>query len=90
MPCCNLPFSRYSVSVERLKPAMILLKELDVQAVLYLRLMKRACNWGWRPTEGRQKARLKGYLLCSVLLQILKTRSLNAGLVRQKINPGIL
>ncbi|MGI6308398.1 MAG: glycoside hydrolase [Dethiobacteria bacterium] len=42
----------------------------DNQAVLYLRIMKRACNWGWRPTEGRQKLPcLKGYLFCTALLQ---------------------
>lgn len=42
----------------------------DDRAVLYLRLMKRACNWGWRPTEGRQKRPcLKGYLLCRTLLE---------------------
>jgi len=40
----------------------------DTRAVLYLRLMKRACNWGWRPTEGRQKRPfLNGFLLCSLL-----------------------
>ena len=51
-------------------------ESLESQAVLYLRLMKRACNWGWRPTEGRQKLPyLKGYLLCSVLLRILKQRT---------------
>lgn len=48
-------------------------ESLDSQAVLYLRLMKRACNWGWRPTEGRQKRPcLKGYLLCQVLLQKIR------------------
>ncbi len=45
----------------------------EVKAVLYHRIMKRACNWGWRPTEGRQKLPcLKGYLICSALLQKLK------------------
>ncbi len=45
-------------------------EDLDSRAVLYLRLMKRACNWGWRPTEGRQKRPcLKGYLLCRTLLE---------------------
>ncbi len=44
-------------------------EDLDTQAVIYLRLMKRACNWGWRPTEGRQKRPcLDGYLLCGVLM----------------------
>lgn len=48
-------------------------EELDSQAVIYLRLMKRACNWGWRPTEGRQKRScLDGVLLCRVLLQKLE------------------
>lgn len=47
----------------------------DAQAVLYLRLMKRACNWGWRPTEGRQKwPCLLGYHLCQVLLSKLEER----------------
>jgi hypothetical protein len=42
----------------------------ESQAILYLRFMKRACNWGWRPTEGRQKLPcLKGYLFCTTLLQ---------------------
>lgn len=79
------------VSVERLGETGYDLaqKSLDVQAVLYLRLMKRACNWGWRPTEGRQKRPcLKGYLLCSVLLYILKERTPGMlGQVRQEINP---
>ncbi len=45
-------------------------EDLDTQAVIYLRLMKRACNWGWRPTEGRQKRPcLDGYLLAGVLLK---------------------
>lgn len=45
----------------------------DSQAVLYSRLMKRACNWGWRPTEGRQKRPcLLGYLVCQVLLDKLR------------------
>ncbi|MFW5999017.1 MAG: glycoside hydrolase, partial [Halanaerobiaceae bacterium] len=34
---------------------------------------KRACNWGWRPTEGRQKRPcLLGYLLASTLLKVLE------------------
>lgn len=63
------------VSVERLgETGYDLAREsLDSQAVLYLRLMKRACNWGWVPTEGRQKRPyLKGYLLCEVLLRRLE------------------
>ncbi len=48
-------------------------EDFDVQVVMYLRLMKRACNWGWRPTEGRQKLPcLKGYLICVVLLEKLE------------------
>lgn len=50
-------------------------ENLDTQAILYLRLMKRACNWGWRPTEGRQKLPcLKGYLFCRALLQRMEER----------------
>jgi len=45
-------------------------ENLDTQIIMYLRLMKRACNWGWRPTEGRQKRPcLDGYLLCEALLK---------------------
>ncbi len=45
-------------------------EDLDTRAVIYLRLMKRACNWGWRPTEGRQKRPcLDGYLLAALLLE---------------------
>ncbi len=47
-------------------------ESLNTQAVLYARIMKRACNWGWRPTEGRQKRPcLLGYLLTGVLLKKL-------------------
>ena len=39
------------------------------QLALHYRLMKRACNWGWRPEEGRQKRPfLHGYRLCELLL----------------------
>lgn len=45
----------------------------DSRVVIYSRLMKRACNWGWRPTEGRQKLPcLKGFLLCETLLEIIE------------------
>ncbi len=39
------------------------------QLALHYRLMKRACNWGWRPDEGRQKRPfLHGYRLSELLL----------------------
>jgi hypothetical protein len=39
------------------------------QLALHYRLMKRACNWGWRPEEGRQKRPfLHGYRLSGLLL----------------------
>ncbi|HUW46085.1 MAG TPA: glycoside hydrolase, partial [Dehalococcoidia bacterium] len=39
------------------------------QVALHYRLMKRACNWGWRPEEGRQKRPfLHGYRLSELLL----------------------
>lgn len=45
----------------------------ETRAVMYARLMKRACNWGWRPTEGRQKRPcLNGFLLCETLLEIIE------------------
>lgn len=45
----------------------------EIKCLLLLRLMKRACNWGWRPTEGRQKLPcLKGYLICQSLKERMK------------------
>ncbi|RQD77238.1 MAG: glycoside hydrolase [Candidatus Syntrophonatronum acetioxidans] len=45
----------------------------EIKSLLLLRLMKRACNWGWRPTEGRQKLpSLKGYLICQSLKKRMK------------------
>jgi len=56
----------------------------DSQAILYLRLMKRACNWGWRPTEGRQKRPcLLGYLLVDILLGRLQEFPAHLSLSRQ-------
>jgi hypothetical protein len=40
------------------------------QLALHYRLMKRACNWGWRPEEGRQKRPfLHGYRISELLLR---------------------
>ncbi|MCF8010260.1 MAG: glycoside hydrolase [Clostridiales bacterium] len=64
-------------------------ESLETQAVLYSRLMKRACNWGWRPTEGRQKRPcLLGYLLCSVLLKKLEEYPPGMVLSREFKKPG--
>ncbi len=61
-------------------------EDLDTQAVIYLRLMKRACNWGWRPTEGRQKRPcLDGYLLAEILLKKIDSYPAEMILNRQKI-----
>jgi len=39
------------------------------QVGLHYRLMKRACNWGWRPEEGRQKRPfLHGYRLSELVV----------------------
>jgi hypothetical protein len=39
------------------------------KVALHYRLIKRACNWGWRPDEGRQKRPfLHGYCLSELLL----------------------
>ncbi len=62
----------------------------DSRAILYLRLMKRACNWGWRPTEGRQKRPcLLGYLIVDILLTKLQESPPSVTLSRQytKIDP---
>ncbi len=51
-------------------------ESIETRAILYLRIMKRACNWGWRPTEGRQtRPCLLGYLLCELLLKQLQKYS---------------
>jgi hypothetical protein len=43
--------------------------DLKEQLALHYRLMKRACNWGWRPEEGRQKRPfLHGYRISELLL----------------------
>lgn len=62
------------IGAEQLDTLQYHLDKLDLraQAVMYLRLIKRACNWGWRPTEGRQKRPcLKGFLLGQILLRLL-------------------
>ena len=64
------------------------LLDLNSQAVIYHRLMKRACNWGWVPTEGRQKRpALKGYLVCDILLRLLNDQP--AGLLLNRAAPEI-
>jgi len=43
--------------------------DFNDQVALHYRLMKRACNWGWRPEEGRQRRPfLHGYRLAELLL----------------------
>ncbi len=50
------------------------------QLALHYRLMKRACNWGWRPEEGRQKRPfLHGYRLSELLLGTTPEDSAFAG-----------
>lgn len=47
----------------------------QVRLPLHLRFMKRACNWGWRPDEGRVKRPyLHAYMLADCLLLLLKLR----------------
>ncbi len=62
----------------------------EVKIIIYHRLMKRACNWGWRPTEGRQKLPcLKGYLICCELMDKIQNYPPELVLKRklQIINP---
>jgi len=84
--------SNVPVSIERLgETGYDLAREsLDSQAIIYLRLMKRACNWGWRPTEGRQKRPcLLGYLIGEILLQKLEDYPIRSTLNRhlKEIDP---
>jgi hypothetical protein len=57
------------------------------QVALHYRLMKRACNWGWRPDEGRQKRPfLHGYRLSELLLDTTLEESAFAG--TRYVHPG--
>jgi hypothetical protein len=57
------------------------------QVALHYRLMKRACNWGWRPEEGRQKRPfLHGYRLSELLLEAASEVSDFAG--TRYVHPG--
>jgi hypothetical protein len=57
------------------------------QLALHYRLMKRACNWGWRPDEGRQKRPfLHGYRLSALLLDTTPEDSAFAG--TRYVHPG--
>jgi hypothetical protein len=57
------------------------------QVALHYRLMKRACNWGWRPEEGRQKRPfLHGYRLSELLLEAASEVSDFAG--TRYLHPG--
>jgi hypothetical protein len=57
------------------------------QLALYHRLMKRACNWGWRPEEGRQKRPfLHGYRLSELLLDTSTEDTAFAG--TRYVHPG--
>jgi len=52
------------------------------QVALHYRLMKRACNWGWRPEEGRQKRPfLHGYRLSELLLETASEDSVLTGTI---------
>jgi hypothetical protein len=57
------------------------------QVALHYRLMKRACNWGWRPEEGRQKRPfLHGYRLSELLLGTLPEDNALAAI--RYVHPG--
>jgi hypothetical protein len=61
--------------------------DLKDQIALHYRLMKRACNWGWRPEEGRQKRPfLHGYRLSELLLGTAPEDSAFAG--TRYVHPG--
>lgn len=69
----NIHLPIHGAWMNHLEQELVFRNHPEVKTILYHRIMKRACNWGWRPTEGRQKLPcLKGYLICSELLQKLK------------------
>jgi len=61
--------------------------DFNDQAAFHYRLMKRACNWGWRPEEGRQKRPfLHGYRLSELLLEAASEDSIFVGTIY--VHPG--
>jgi hypothetical protein len=61
--------------------------DLKEQLALHYRLMKRACNWGWRPEEGRQKRPfLHGYRVSELLLDSSSEDNAFAG--TRYVHPG--
>jgi hypothetical protein len=63
---------RCDVTATTLHDTRYALPQFDIkdQITLHFRLMKRACNWGWRPEEGRQKRPfMHGYRLAELLLK---------------------
>ena len=62
---------RLAVDASLLHDTRYAIPRLDFkeQLALHYRLMKRACNWGWRPEEGRQKRPfLHGFRISELLL----------------------
>jgi len=60
---------------------------LKEQLALHYRLMKRACNWGWRPDEGRQKRPfMNGYRISELLLNSSSEDKAFAG--TRYVHPG--
>jgi hypothetical protein len=63
---------RCDVTATALHDTRYALPQFDIkdQMTIHFRLMKRACNWGWRPEEGRQKRPfMHGYRLVELLLK---------------------
>jgi len=78
---CNSLLASFGFSLQvgeaavRLSRVGYRFSELDVasRVALHSRFMKRACNWGWRPDEGRQKRPvLHAYCLFSLFLAQLE------------------
>ena len=78
---CNSLLASFGFSLQvgeataQLSKAGYRFSTLDVASrlALHSRFMKRACNWGWRPEEGRQKRPfLHAYCLFSLLLADLE------------------
>ncbi|MEJ2740801.1 MAG: hypothetical protein P8105_13425, partial [Dehalococcoidia bacterium] len=61
---------KMDVSAAALHDTRYALPQFDTkeQIGIHFRLMKRACNWGWRPEEGRQK---RPFLHCYRLMELL-------------------
>jgi hypothetical protein len=61
---------------------------VPARVALHLRIIKRACNWGWFPNEGLQKRPfLHGYCLADILMTQVNNQEAHPGKSLKPIDP---